>query len=91
MMLGVKVNDYITSSCKVSGIFINEGDSINCGDDLFCVESQKMSKVIKANFEGKLMTVHLVKGDNLVEGAFVLTVEGHIIEQSEDIVVEEIE
>ncbi|WP_353852700.1 biotin/lipoyl-containing protein [Dehalobacter restrictus] len=90
MMLGVKVNDYIASTCKVSGLFVSDGDVVNCGDDLFSVESQKMSTVIKANFEGKLISVNLVKGDDLVEGAFVLTVDGNVIEQSEDIVVEQI-
>ncbi|UWG98068.1 hypothetical protein LPY66_04485 [Dehalobacter sp. DCM] len=89
-MLGVKVNDYITSTCKISGIFVNAGDSVSCGDDLFSVESQKMSKVIKANFEGKINYVNLVKGDELIEGAFVITVDGDVIEKSDDIVVEHI-
>lgn len=88
-MLEIKVNDYIASVCKVSGLFVNEGDFVNCGDDLFSVESQKMSTVIKANFEGKILSVNLAKGDDLEQGAVVLTVDGKMIEESEDIIVEQ--
>ncbi|AFV01196.1 MULTISPECIES: biotin/lipoyl-containing protein [unclassified Dehalobacter] len=88
-MLEIKVKDYIASVCNVGSLFVNEGDFVKCGDNLFNVESQKISTVIKANFEGKVLDINLTRGEYLEPGVVVLTVDGKVIEESEHLSVEQ--
>jgi biotin carboxyl carrier protein len=55
-------------------IFVNVGDTVKVGQKLLVLEAMKMENAIDSDKEGKVISINVKKGDNVMEGDVILTV-----------------
>ena len=55
-------------------IDVKEGDVIKAGQQVAVLEAMKMENSIEAEFAGTVKTVHVQKGDSVLEGAPIITI-----------------
>jgi glutaconyl-CoA/methylmalonyl-CoA decarboxylase subunit gamma len=49
-------------------ILVKQGDSVKAGQKLFVLEAMKMENDINSDRDGKIVTIHVQKGDSVMEG-----------------------
>ncbi len=54
---------------------VKEGDTVKKGDTLLILEAMKMENSIQADKDGKVAKVHVGKGDSVLEGNDLVTIE----------------
>ncbi|MCU0822880.1 MAG: biotin/lipoyl-binding protein [Spirochaetes bacterium] len=55
-------------------ILAKEGDSVKAGDPLLVIEAMKMENEISANATGKITKIHVKAGENVAQGATLVTI-----------------
>lgn len=60
---------------KVTSIFVAAGQPVAKGDKLMVVEAMKMEHALIAAFDGTIGTIHAALGDQVAQGAGLLTVQ----------------
>ena len=53
-------------------VFVNVGDSVKAGQDLFVMESMKMENQIQAPHDGTVAKIYIKRGDSVAEGDMLL-------------------
>lgn len=56
-------------------IFIKEGDEVKRGQKVLMLEAMKMENNIEADKDGKVVSIHKQKGDAVMEGDILITIE----------------
>lgn len=87
-MLEVKINQ-LTEICKVSKVFVKEGDIVKDGDAIFSIEIKKSQIVYNANFEGKIIKFSLSPGKKHSSAEPALLVEGKVTGESKTFMIEQ--
>ncbi|WP_353852699.1 biotin/lipoyl-containing protein [Dehalobacter restrictus] len=87
-MLEVKINQ-LTEVCKVSKVFVKEGDIVKEGDAIFSIEIKKCQIVYNANFEGKIIKFYLSPGEKHSSKEPALLVEGKVTGESQTFMIEQ--
>ena len=59
----------------VLNIFVNVGDQVKAGQHLLLLEAMKMENNIDADRDGKIAEIRVAKGDTVMEGAVLVTIE----------------
>ena len=54
---------------------VNVGDEVKRGQTLLILEAMKMENDIKADADGKVTAIHVSKGESILEGTDLITVE----------------
>lgn len=55
-------------------ICVSQGQAVKCGDKIAVVEAMKMENEILAECDGTVSAVHASKGDSVLEGAKIITI-----------------
>jgi biotin carboxyl carrier protein len=55
-------------------IFVREGDTVNIGQKLLMLEAMKMENNINADKEGRVVSIKVGKGDNVMEGDILIVI-----------------
>lgn len=65
-----KIAGMITSPLpgKVLDISVKQGDKVNLGQQIVCIEAMKMENNINSDREGIVIAIHIQKGDTVLEG-----------------------
>jgi len=53
---------------KILDIFVKEGDRVTIGQTILCLEAMKMENNINTDKEGIIASIHVQKGDTVLEG-----------------------
>ncbi|WP_420419615.1 acetyl/propionyl/methylcrotonyl-CoA carboxylase subunit alpha [Pacificispira sp.] len=61
---------------KVTAVFVKKGDAVKAGTSLMILEAMKMEHTIKAPAEGVIETLPYAEGDQVGDGAVLVTFEG---------------
>lgn len=56
-------------------IKVKEGDMVKRGQTLLVLEAMKMENDIKADSDGKVTSIHVSKGESILEGTDLITIE----------------
>ena len=59
---------------KILEVHVSEGQSVKSGDVLMVMEAMKMEHKIVASSDGKVESIHFKKGDQVPQGAELLTI-----------------
>ncbi len=62
-------------SGKILEFFVKVGDTIEEGDDVFNVETEKVTTEISSPVDGTIKEIHVNAGDEVMVGALVLTID----------------
>lgn len=57
-------------------ILVSEGGKVKAGDVVVVIEAMKMENQIRSTIEGIVSTVHVKEGENVQEGALLVTLGG---------------
>jgi glutaconyl-CoA/methylmalonyl-CoA decarboxylase subunit gamma len=55
-------------------ILVKTGDSVKAGQKLFVLEAMKMENDINADRDGKVIAIHVQKGDSVMEGDVLIEI-----------------
>jgi biotin carboxyl carrier protein len=55
-------------------IFVREGDTVKIGQKLLMLEAMKMENNINADKEGRVVSIKVGKGDNVMEGDILIVI-----------------
>jgi len=55
-------------------ILAKEGDSVKAGDTILVIEAMKMENEVNANATGKITKLHVKVGENVAQGATLVTI-----------------
>jgi glutaconyl-CoA/methylmalonyl-CoA decarboxylase subunit gamma len=55
-------------------IFVKVGDMVNVGQKLLVLEAMKMENSIDSDKDGKVLSISVNKGDNVMEGDVIITI-----------------
>jgi biotin carboxyl carrier protein len=55
-------------------IYVREGDSVKIGQKLLMLEAMKMENNINADKEGRVASIKISKGDNVMEGDILIVI-----------------
>lgn len=55
-------------------IFVKEGQAVKAGDKIAVIEAMKMENDIVAEVDGTITSVHVSKGESVLEGADIVTI-----------------
>lgn len=61
---------------KVTAVFVQKGDAVKAGTSLMILEAMKMEHTIKAPADGVIETLPYAEGDQVGDGAVLVTFEG---------------
>ncbi|MEC9267440.1 MAG: acetyl/propionyl/methylcrotonyl-CoA carboxylase subunit alpha [Pseudomonadota bacterium] len=61
---------------KVTAVFVKKGDAVTAGTSLMILEAMKMEHTIKAPADGVIETLPYAEGDQVGDGAVLVTFEG---------------
>ncbi len=61
---------------KVTAVFVKKGDAVKAGTSLMILEAMKMEHTIKAPADGVIETLPYAEGDQVGDGAVLVTFEG---------------
>jgi biotin carboxyl carrier protein len=56
-------------------VLVNEGDEVKRGQTVVMLEAMKMENAIQATQNGKVTGIHVAKGDSVLEGVALITIE----------------
>ncbi|PTN06756.1 biotin/lipoyl-containing protein [Mangrovibacterium marinum] len=56
-------------------VFVKEGDQVQRGQKVLMLEAMKMENNIEADKSGKIAAIHKQKGDSVMEGDILITIE----------------
>jgi biotin carboxyl carrier protein len=59
---------------KILEVHVSEGQSVTSGDVLMVMEAMKMEHKIVASSDGKVASIHFKEGDQVPQGAELLTI-----------------
>ena len=60
---------------KILEVHVSEGQSVTSGDVLMVMEAMKMEHKIVASNDGKVSSIHFKEGDQVPQGAELLTLD----------------
>ena len=63
-------------SGDVLEVFVSEGDTIEKGQDLIELETDKATVAVPASEAGTITKIHVGEGDSVAVGSIIVTVEG---------------
>ncbi len=55
-------------------VCVKEGDTVKAGQQVAVLEAMKMENAIEAEYAGTVKTIHVHKGDSVLEGAPIITI-----------------
>ena len=58
----------------IIAVKVNVGDAVKAGQEVAVLEAMKMENSIEATHDGTVTSIHVAKGDSILEGAAVVTI-----------------
>jgi len=61
---------------NIVDVLVKEGDSVKAGQAVLITEAMKMETEVQAAIAGKVVAIHVAKGDRVTPGEILIEIEG---------------